>query len=109
MQRATQSLVVLGFFEVRKNIVKGPAHTAIGRPAVVILTLTTDVDHRIQRVSAAERACLHHGNRAVVGMGFRFCLVRNGTLRTHQPEVTAIHANEQVFVMGAFFKQQHAL
>src|SRR5450759_1572476 len=54
--RVLAALVVLAALEVRQDIVVAPARTAGVGPAVVIGTVAADVDHRVDRTTAAEHA-----------------------------------------------------
>src|SRR5690349_5133378 len=53
-----EALVVFGLFEVWEYIIVGPAGGALLRPTIVVGRNTTDVDHRIDRTSAAQHAGL---------------------------------------------------
>ena len=53
-----EALVVLGLAEVRQDAVVAPAVVAERRPLVVVEPVAADVDHRVDRRAAAERAAL---------------------------------------------------
>ena len=46
--------IVLGFFEVRQDILVGPAWVAQFLPSVVVSLVTADVEHVVQHAAAAE-------------------------------------------------------
>ena len=80
MQRIGAAQVALGLAEPGQHLVERPAGVAVSGPGVVVLPLTADVDHRVDRArpaqhlatwlvaTAAVQAGLRHGLEAPIGI-----------------------------------------
>ena len=103
-------LVVLGHPEIRQHGLVVPAGIAQRRPVVVVLTLTADVDHAVDRAGTAEDlatrpvidAALHVGVR----LGLQTPVDLGVVVKTAE---TRRHVDEEPVRGTPGFEQQHAV
>lgn len=109
VQRPGEPVIVLGAPEERQHVVPAPAVAAGVAPAVVIGRRAADVDHRVHRAAAAERAALRHVHPAAGRVRLRLGLVNPGAFRADHPHERRGRVDEERIVGRAGFEQQHAM
>ena len=104
-----EPLVVLGLAEVRQDAVVAPALVAEIPPLVVVEPIAADVDHRVDRRAAPERAALRVVHPPVVQLRLGDRLEAPVDARPGQLREPGGHVDQRVPVAAAGLEQEHRL
>jgi hypothetical protein len=102
-----QPLIRLGTPEKRQHLLKPPVLVAQLRPGLIVLFLAADVDHRVDRSAAAQRAALRIPHLPVVQLGLRDGGELPVVARAAELGESNRHVDQRGPVLATSFEQQH--
>ncbi len=101
-----ETLVVLRLPEVGQDSVVAPAVVAEIAPRVVVEAVAADVDHRVDRRAAAERATLRIVHPAIVQLGLRHGRESPVDVRARELREARRHMDQRIPVPSTCLEQQ---
>src|ERR1019366_4647879 len=104
------ALLVLGFLEIRQDVVITPSAVAVLAPAIIILVLAANVEQAVDRTRSAQDLAARLKYRTPLQSRFRFGLVHPvDALILEQPAISERHVDPEVAVLRTSFEQQHRI
>ena len=110
MKLTRPQVMIFHAFKNRQHIIPAPARIALGSPAIVISTLTTHVNHAVNRGAATEHAATRITQLAAIESGIGFSPVTPVSARiTNAVEITDRNVYPVIIVWPTRLKQQDAM
>src|SRR5258708_8732949 len=102
--------LVLGFLEIRQDVIKTPARVAKLAPAIVILVLATDIKQAVDRTRSAQHlaAGLEHRPPVKSRLGFGLVHPVDGFF-LEQPGIAERNMDPDMAVLWPRFEQPHRI
>src|SRR6185312_13179923 len=105
------AVIALHALEDRQHVLIAPAAIAELRPVVIVLRLTADIDHAVDRARPAQHLAARHVDLAAAGALVRFGAVApvDGGIVDHLGDADRHPRPEEIGTFDAGFQQQHAI